>query len=333
MSQELWTPIELDDGDSENDWPIDGTPSQSLDEPLPSVPAPTPPPPGRSSPSSRGRQTSALCRWAFTVNAGGRDLAAEVGNFKKLLSTYAKAWTFQLEQAPTTGSLHYQGRVSLKTRKRKQAVCQLLWNAHVSPEYNTAASSFYALKEESRVDGPWCDKDPPVCRKYDGLQLNEFQKDVMNKLDAQDDRRFLFIVDLKGNHGKTMFARYLFPRRDGFMVPTFMENPQEIMECIMAKVRDVNTTYTVAVDFPRDTPMAKFSKWMPILEYIKNGFACDRRYGWKEKMFNPPRMVVFSNRFPPKESLSADRFQIFTVQDDTQGVYQGLVPFTVGQLN
>ena len=42
----------------------------------------------------------------------------DVETLKKLLSEHCKKWVFQKEQDEKTGYLHFQGRVSLKEKKR-----------------------------------------------------------------------------------------------------------------------------------------------------------------------------------------------------------------------
>jgi len=100
--------------------------------------------------------------------------------FRVLLQPLGKKWAFQLEKAPTTGRLHYQGRISLFKKKRHGELCGLLNTTplrgmHVSESTLCTFQDehFYALKYDTRVDGPWDDRTfkaaPYVPRQFRGL--------------------------------------------------------------------------------------------------------------------------------------------------------------------
>lgn len=71
---------------------------------------------------------------------------------------HARYAVWQLEMAPTTGQLHYQGYVEFDTTMSLSTLQQLdgLEGAHWESRRGTAEqASDYCEKEETRVDGPW----------------------------------------------------------------------------------------------------------------------------------------------------------------------------------
>jgi len=64
---------------------------------------------------------------------------------------------FQLEKAPETGTIHYQGYVQFTKKKRLPSVKSLISRrAHVEIARGTADECItYNTKEESRIEGPW----------------------------------------------------------------------------------------------------------------------------------------------------------------------------------
>jgi Putative viral replication protein len=92
--------------------------------------------------------------WCFTVNVTNKDEwnPSEVG------SELVRYLVCQLEQAPTTGQLHYQGYAEFKNAIR-MAQCKNILNSrwvHVEPRRGTRDEAReYCMTEETRVAGPW----------------------------------------------------------------------------------------------------------------------------------------------------------------------------------
>jgi hypothetical protein len=51
------------------------------------------------------------------------------------------------------------------------------------------------------------------------------------------------------------------------------------------------------------------------VESIKNGFAWDDRYSYREKYFDCPNIWVFSNQCPDMSMLSEDRWKLWEVRN------------------
>lgn len=279
-------------------------------------------------------------RWAFTVSA--RDLTPE-----QLIAAFKAAgvtkYTFQKEkgkgkQRPLTdaggniiekedlsdeesigadnggdGYIHYQGRVSFKQSKRLSEIKLGDIKPHWSIESSEHGSTFYALKEDTRVDGPWSDTDAPAYIPF-RLRVGEerlrgWQRWILNRVREQGDRKITFVVDRKGGRGKSFLGLWI-ATHGGVRLPTSLTAVQDFIQAAMATLGSTpGKVRTIVLDVPRScVGVEKWFKFLTALEDIKNGHLCDPRYTWKEIFIEPPQILVFSNSYPPRECLTGDRF-------------------------
>lgn len=252
-----------------------------------------------------------LWRYAITGWHEG-DKALTKDQVIAILKEHGKKWVFQHELTQE-GKHHWQGRVSLKKPIRLSKAIKLLKPLHVSIEHEEEASSFYSMKQE-RQDGPWTDKDQTlyVPRFQREMKLNEVQTWIWNRLQSQDRRKILFIVDKKGNNGKTELRKWLATTQQAINIPSTMSKPEDVMNMVYAKVHtNPEKTYYVVLDIPKSVMKDEmWNKWMASVETIKDGHAYDKRYTWKEQYFETPKILVFANKKPPKYLLSKDRFDV-----------------------
>lgn len=137
--------------------------------------------------------------------------------------------------------------------------------------------------------------------------LRQWQQDLYGKLILPPDpREIYFIVDRKGNEGKSWFARYYCDLH---------ENAQII---IPGKKADM--AYTVDENckvFFFDCPRSKQGEYIQydLLEELKNGMVFSPKYESRVKKLPPPHVVVFMNERPDMTKLSADRYKIIELDD------------------
>lgn len=92
-------------------------------------------------------------RWSFTYNnppMPGQEYSEYLEERKGV-----KWFVFQLEKAPTTGTLHFQGFIGFANPKRMNEVKKVLNCDHVHLEPMKAKKVDYAMKEDTRQEGPW----------------------------------------------------------------------------------------------------------------------------------------------------------------------------------
>jgi len=278
-------------------------------------------------------QKAAVCVFDVTLKADAVDVSVEA--IKKWLRTCGKKWVFQLELGKPTeknpdGYLHYQIRLSLKRPLRDGAflkVCNSRWgkgfgrSSPTSEENATvmelSGEAFYCMKDDTRKDGPWMDKDPVekyVQKRFRKPELRDWQKQLYEQLllNKLNDRNIIMVHDPDGGKGKSFFCGYMLSHHDCIRVPSTCENPKQMLEylCSHPKAKD-GWHGIVMVDVPRATAGKHWGVVCAGLEIIKQGFWYDGRYRCNEVTVEPPAMVAFTNNLPSSDFMSKDVFQPF----------------------
>lgn len=263
--------------------------------------------------------------WDFTFS---HEQLPDRYEFQKLLPSLFKKWTYQLERSET-GYVHYQGRGSLWKKKREHEcikLCKQVHKAfHISRTSNPGMGDvFYVMKEDTRIEGPWSDKD--VCvyipKQYRDIDPYPWQSEVMMSGLQFNSRIVNLVYNPVGCEGKTTVAALCALLHRGVMIP-----PINDAEKLMATVCDILTSKEerepgpVFIDLPRYMDKSKLHGIISSIEQIKNGFSYDLRYKYKEWWFDSPPVWCFTNVMLPLESLSRDRWKIWQIED------RNLVPF------
>lgn len=254
-----------------------------------------------------------------------------VNNFKAFLKMIAKKWVFQLEKAPTTGRLHWQGRVSLKEKKRMLTLANEFksngWpGVHLSVELDFGASTMYCMKDDTREDGPWSDELEGIYRnpRYNPDTWKPEQQFILDRLEQQDERTILWIVNRSGRVGKTVLCEYLrqWSKYKAERVPR-LETAEEIsmaMFCMYETKLESgwkkSEPATFVVDIPRAMSARGMTQICASMETAKDGYLWEKRYKFRSLTIPPPRVVIFSNRLPNMNDLSLDRWDLFNWTPD-----------------
>lgn len=130
--------------------------------------------------------------------------------------------------------------------------------------------------------------------------IRDWQVDVWTKLQAQDKRKVLWVVDGEGKHGKSELADYL-------------EMVYGAYRCGASKIEDIKYLYKkeeyVVIDFERaDQEKVQYG----LIEQFKNGKIVSTKYT-PEKKYKKAKVVVFANWEPDKSGLSDDRWDIMII--------------------
>lgn len=252
-----------------------------------------------------------------------------------LFNEYAKHWVFQKEACPTTGTLHYQCRISLKAKRRE---CEIVksWAAigwagcyKIKPTSNDASRNFdYVMKTETRLEGPWADNDPEppyIPRQVREMgELKGWQKDVAKDIGVWDTRHINCVINSGGNVGKSSLAGYLLAHGKGRKVP-----PMGSYEDLMKLLLSMPQASFYLIDIPRgiDTKSKEKKGMYAAIESLKDGYVWDNRYEWKERYFDCPNVWVFTNHVPDVTCLSADRWVFWKIEDEANWMNSRLVQF------
>lgn len=264
--------------------------------------------------------TSGLAVWDIRYNASTFENENELFDTIKGI---AKHYVIQLEEGDG-GYKHYQGRISLIKKRRKQEKHLLLKlfkdlpPNYLEPICNTEflkGEAFYMMKEDTRIAGPWTDKDEVIpltaqMKIFNSLTLRPYQADLKEMASNFDMRKIDLVYDPNGNIGKSLFSEYLEYNGLAEEIPPF-----RLMDDIFQWVcsRPIKKCYIV--DMPRGMKKDKLGDFYSGVEIIKNGVAYDKRYNAKKIRFDRPRIFVFTNMLPEFSLMSADRWNVWKVDD------------------
>jgi len=256
---------------------------------------------------------SPVACWDFTLPFSSNDDFLKV---KKQLLEICKSGTFQKEEG-ASGYLHYNGRVSLKKKMRLPPVGtpNFLEGVHWSPTSNACRNNVdYVSKDYTRVDGPWditekIDYIPKQIR--DITSLYDWQSTIINQLNIWDTRSINMVYCKEGNKGKSTLCGWCRAYKLARCLP-----PVNDYKDMLRMVCDLPTSRAYMIDMPRALKKDKLGQFYSAIETLKDGYAYDDRYTFKEKIFDCPNVWIFSNILPDFSLLSGDRWKIWEITPD-----------------
>lgn len=262
---------------------------------------------------------SACCVWDFTL---GEDFA-NFDDIKAWLNNETKKWCFQLEEG-IGGYRHYQGRFSLKVKERLTTLKKRMniEKIHLSQTSNENRDNmFYVMKEDTRIEGPWSNKDKElyIPRQYRGLinSLYPYQQQIWDSYEDFDKRHINVVVDTIGNIGKSVIASLIELYGRGFDLPCVNDGKELIQAtCDILMGTENHAPGIFTMDLPRAMKQKQLRGIYTALEQIKKGKVSDLRYHYKQWWFDSPQIWVFTNCIPKLKYMSLDRWIIWCVNED-----------------
>jgi len=131
--------------------------------------------------------------------------------------------------------------------------------------------------------------------------LRDWQQDLNRTLNREpDDRTVFFVVDLKGNNGKSWFAKYYCMNHDKAVIL----RPTKHADMAYALPNELRVVF---LDCTR-----KQVEYIPytFMEELKDGLVFSNKYESCVKRYPNVHVVVLMNQDPDMEALSADRYEI-----------------------
>jgi len=262
-----------------------------------------------------------VASWDFRIN----ETSYTLGELKDACSKLGKKWCFQLEEGDTSGYRHYQGRLSLFKKKRGAELAALWQKCGDLPNYigptlsQNQGNEFYQQKLDTRIDGPWTNKDTIqfIPTEFASQNLRPWQTDLLTKSSTASSRQVDVIVDTAGNHGKSWISAWCHLHNKGYDIPP-IGRAEDLMAAVMGMLmaKEDRDPKIIFVDLPRSMKQDKLQSLFVALESIKKGRVYDFRYAYKEWWFNSPRVWCFMNQVPDAGYLSADRWKLWKIEDD-----------------
>lgn len=273
------------------------------------------------------KPTAARKWWAFTCSGQLAILQPETA--ADALFAICEAYSFALYQ--TAMGLILIGRFGLKTKKRLGTLQELLADSSLSQAqlYAAAATAedpaFFEVDSRdgstqstgvSKIRGPWSHlthglEIPDYVARMVREGMYPWQRQVVDSIGSDTERIVNFVVDPRGNSGKTTMGMWLLVNGYGKRLAS-TANPKELS----ASVLDCPNRKCFILDLPRTfRNHQQMELLFGAIEEIKNGFAEDHRYKHRMETFQPPAVWVFANSLPDLSFLSMDRWRIWLLQD------------------
>lgn len=260
-------------------------------------------------------------RWTFTAYFPIMDEDAVA---QSLTDIGVKKYCFQEEKCPTTGRLHFQGRFSLKVKKRFSELIKCFEQQeigsgiHLEIERDEVASDLYCMKSDTRTRGPWSWPKQTYLGQDLITNLVDWQRRLFKHLQGPvDDREIIWVHDAAGCTGKSSFAKYCAVKL-GAEVFSWVSSKHAMHQ--VAKEADDCKVFIFDLTRTKPEAMAKDDVYS-CLEQIKNGYVRSMMYEGGKKLFLPPHVLVLANCKPTFSAVSADRWNVITLNDSHRVEY------------
>lgn len=255
----------------------------------------------------------------FTIPWESNAKVVTRNDIEKWLKLNAKSWTFKREKGES-GYIHWQGRVSLRNRKRigEQVKVQPFKNhCHWSITSAKNKDNTNYIEKSDELDEDVYTQDNMEEPVYMPRQIREIEKlrpwqeRVINMSRIWDPRGIHMIHDPNGNIGKSVLVGYMRCHKLARKLPP-LNDYKDVMRCAM----DMPVSNCYLFDMPRAMKKDRLGSLYTAIEELKSGYCWDDRYSFKERFFDCPNIFIFANMLPDFTMLSMDRWQIWEVTED-----------------
>lgn len=268
-------------------------------------------------------------------------LGAEPIDKSKLLEwvkNNCEQYCYQLEKGEDSAYLHYQMRIKLRARNTPNKIYKSLLpiitknhkGVYIAPTSNENKKNyFYVTKEDTRVEGPWSNletkeenNDIYIPKRFRNFKekMYPYQRHIWDMAEIEaDDRTINILYSPDGCEGKSTISSFCHVMQKGIEI--FPRNDAEkVLEdlCDILMKKNERDPKLIFIDLPRAMKKDKLFGLISAIEMIKKGYACDRRYEYKEWWFEPPHIWVFSNFLFDEKLLSKDRWKIYAINEDRE---------------
>jgi len=261
---------------------------------------------------------SAVCVYDFTLWIGEDDFVATLmATLVVFLKEYCKKWCFQEECVgdPLTDNHHFQGRFSLKVKRRFRELKQILNGSASLGTMHLSITSranhgnmFYVMKPETRVGGPWKDDDIVIPKRYQGVTLRPWQQQVIDDIAGEENQTINILYDpLMEGLGKSFLMGYLRTRGLACCIPP-VPSGKDVCQFVMSKPE--STAYII--DVPKGS--AQSAELYAGIESVKSGYVYDLRHRGRDLTFEKiPHVWIFANTLPNPFWIAMRKWKVWIV--------------------
>jgi hypothetical protein len=267
--------------------------------------------------SERGN-TKTLSRsrgWCYTWNNYTEDDRISLLNWQ----TQQTQCYVMGKEVGESGTPHLQGYMYMVNARTfdqmKKHWPKVHWEkAKGKPKENRA----YCTKDGDYVEGGWKvepaekskERATRALERYNDVVWRDWQCDILKRVaEAPDDRSVIWVVDLKGGHGKSFLAKYLY-----LTIPTIIADGKKdnVFNQLKTKLDEGIDPKLVLLDIPR---CGQGYMNYGVIEQLKNGLCYSGKYEGGDCVFDPPHVIVMANFEPDYSQFTGDRWRVIDIGD------------------
>lgn len=242
-------------------------------------------------------------RWCITLNNYTEE---EYNTYNTLFQKYGWKYVIGKEVGSEKNTPHLQIYIETKNPISFNTLKKINNKFHIEKAKGNRDDNLnYCSKDGNFVENI---SNKKVKDPLEGLQLKDFQLEIMNIINEEpDDRKIHWYWDENGNIGKTTLAKSIclrYPKKALFLggkgndvkfgVKSFLDNEEnELKICIFHFTRSVENFVSYEA-----------------IESIKDGIFFNSKYESGMVIFNSPHIICFANFKPHEDRLSKDRWVI-----------------------
>lgn len=250
-----------------------------------------------------GNTESRSRNWFFTLNNYNEN---DIDCLKCLPNC---EYLFQ-EELGENGTKHLQGVMLFKNQKRFKTIKNLFPRMHLEVMKKRTAID-YCCKDDTRNGMIYTNMSKYKPKRTLITKYRDWQLELILAMKNTNNREIIWVCDLKGNSGKTWFARHWYrmhPNTTMYINGKASDMKYSLSELYHEENREMEYIF---MGIPRTKE--NFVSYQGI-EEIKDGFFYSTKYKSKLVDYNKnPVFVVLANFYPDKNALSKDRWKIITI--------------------
>lgn len=146
------------------------------------------------------------------------------------------------------------------------------------------------------------------------VEWKPWQKEILNEIETTpDSRHIVWYYDPFGNAGKTFIAKHLGQYKGAFV--STRANAYHVATALdeFIKQNGKDSILVVIFNFSRQQENHKIYQ---ALEELKDGMMTSEKYKGRTLYFNHPHLICMANYIPDVNSMTKDRWDIRTLQND-----------------
>lgn len=286
----------------------------------------------RSANTGRASNTGVSSRQPLVQYWSFRFTGSKISDSAAIREAFTQDWIveygFQLERGGKNGVLHYQGAFECQPRKRFEQVNEyftglfpeLVFDGrdYMQPSKAKAADR-YAMKEDTRADGPWFhgprfDEIAKDTVYRIEISLRPWQSKIVEIINGDDSDRFVYwFWEPYGGLGKTTFQKWIFQNYEKVVV---LSGKASDMKNGIVEYHEKQKAYPkiVLINIPKTFNADYFSA--SGTEEIKDMFFYSPKFHGGMVCGRPPCVLIFANCMPPCcAEMAKDRWKIFRLPD------------------